>query len=92
MDQFAFFYTTGKNYEVSCISAIFCIFVVHEGCFFVWNTFLRADISFWRANSQLTAKWTAKFAEKDVGIRLGMPQGDVHKILSRCKQPIFHTE
>ena len=34
----------------------FCIFMMHEGCYLVWNTFLRADITFWGANSQLTAR------------------------------------
>ena len=61
-------YTTGKNYGIFSISAIFCIFVVHEGCFCVWNAFLRAGIIFWGGNSQLTAKWTAKFENYDFGL------------------------
>ena len=61
-------YTTGKKYGIFCISAIFCIFVVHKGCFFVWNIFLRVDITFWGADSQLTAKWTAKFENYDFGL------------------------
>ena len=28
-------------------------------------------------------------SKKEVGSRLGMPQGNIHKTLSRYKQPIF---
>ena len=51
------------------ISVIFCIFVVHEGCFLVWNTFLRADITFWGAYSQLTARlivWCLPYLHKPI--------------------------
>ena len=65
---YVYIYTTGTNYGIFSISVIFFIFVVHEGCFFVWNTCLRADITFWGANSQLKAKWTAKFEIYDFGL------------------------
>ena len=68
MLYWAMIYTTGKNYGIFSISAILSIFVVHEACFVVWNTFLRADITFLGANSQLTAKWTAKFEDSDFGL------------------------
>ena len=43
-------YTTGKKYGIFFISATFCIFVGGAGYFCIWNTFLRADITFGGVN------------------------------------------
>ena len=37
---------SAKNMEYFFISAIFCTFLECAGCFCIWNTFLRADITF----------------------------------------------
>ena len=52
-------YTTGKNYGIFYITAIFVIFVECAGCFCTWDTFLRADITLGVVNYHLTAKWSA---------------------------------
>ena len=42
------------------MSAIFCIFVVHEGCLLLFEIHsykLQVDITFWGAKSQFTPKW-----------------------------------
>ena len=48
----------------------FSDFLHHCGAWrvFLWHTFLRANITFWGANSQLTAKWKAKFQNCDFGL------------------------
>ena len=61
-------YTTGKNYGIFSISAILCIFCGAWSMFRCLKYIPTSRHYFLGANSQLTAKWTAKFENSDFGL------------------------